>query len=313
MGELIDLISKIGLGDTASRSKDILGRVYEYFLGQFAEKEGKGGGEFYTPQSVVKMLVKMIEPYRGRIYDPCCGSGGMFVQSEKFVEAHGGNKGDIAIYGQESNPTTRRLCLMNLAIRGIDSNIGDRQADSFTNDLHKDLKADYILGTLDDKIELNQQINHTLEAIARALFKSWFIDFDPVRAKIDGRQPAGMDAETAALFPDEFEDSAGKIPNGWKTVPLSEVIEVNPRRSLTQGKLAPYLDMQNMPTQGHRPNGWIYREFSSGTKFIQGDTLLARITPCLENGKTAFIDFLPEGEVGWGSTEYIILRPKPPL
>jgi type I restriction enzyme S subunit len=108
-----------------------------------------------------------------------------------------------------------------------------------------------ILGTLDDKIELNQQINHTLEAIARALFKSWFIDFDPVRAKIDGRQPAGMDAETAALFPDEFEDSGiGKIPNGWKTVPLPEVIEVNPTRSLAKGKFAPYLDMQNMPTQG---------------------------------------------------------------
>ena len=145
LGELIDLISTIGLGDEASRSKDILGRVYEYFLGQFAEKEGKGGGEFYTPQSVVKLLVAMIEPFKGRIYDPCCGSGGMFVQSEKFVEAHGGRKGDISIYGQESNPTTRRLCLMNLAIRGIDGNIGDRQADSFTNDLHKDLKADYIL------------------------------------------------------------------------------------------------------------------------------------------------------------------------
>lgn len=145
LGELIDLISTLGLGDSSSRSKDILGRVYEYFLGQFAEKEGKGGGEFYTPQSVVKLLVAMIEPYKGRIYDPCCGSGGMFVQSEKFVEAHGGRKGDIAIYGQKSNPTTRRLCLMNLAIRGIDGNIGNRQADSFTNNLHKHLKADYIL------------------------------------------------------------------------------------------------------------------------------------------------------------------------
>ena len=172
----------------------------------------------------------------------------------------------------------------------------------------------HILGTLDDKIELNQQMNQTLEAIARALFKSWFIDFDPVRAKLDGRQPAGMDAETAALFPAEFEDSAlGKIPKGWQVVPLPEAIEVNPTRSLPKGKLAPYLDMQNMPTQGHRPNGWIYREFGSGTKFIQGDTLLARITPCLENGKTAFVDFLPEAEVGWGSTEYIIFRPKPPL
>lgn len=127
LGELIDLISKIGLGDSASRSKDILGRVYEYFLGQFAEKEGKGGGELYTPQAVVNLLVAMIEPYKGRIYDPCCGSGGMFVQSEKFVEAHGGRKGDIAIYGQESNSTTRHLYLMNLASRGIDGNIGDRQ------------------------------------------------------------------------------------------------------------------------------------------------------------------------------------------
>lgn len=172
----------------------------------------------------------------------------------------------------------------------------------------------HILGTLDDKIELNQQMNRTLEAIARALFKSWFIDFDPVRAKLDGRQPAGMDAETAALFPAEFEDSAiGKIPKGWKVVPLPEAIEVNPTRSLSKGKNAPYLDMKNMPTQGHRPDGWIYREFGSGTKFIQGDTLLARITPCLENGKTAFVDFLHDGEVGWGSTEYIIFRPKAPL
>jgi len=180
--------------------------------------------------------------------------------------------------------------------------------------LHEQKAIAHILGTLDDEIELNQQMNHTLESIARDLFKSWFIDFDPVRAKVDGRQPTGMDAETAALFPDEFEDSAiGKIPKGWKAVPLPEAIEVNPTRSLTKGKLAPYLDMQNMPTQGHRPNGWIYREFGSGTKFIQGDTLLARITPCLENGKTAFVDFLPEGEVGWGSTEYIILRSKPPL
>jgi len=145
LGELIDLISTIGLGDAESRSKDILGRVYEYFLGRFASAEGKGGGEFYTPQSVVKLLVGMIEPFRGRVYDPCCGSGGMFVQSETFVEAHGGKRGDISIYGQESNPTTWRLCKMNLAIRGIDSNIGPHHADSFRQDIHKDLKADYIL------------------------------------------------------------------------------------------------------------------------------------------------------------------------
>ena len=145
LGELIDIISKIGLGDDESRSKDILGRVYEYFLGKFAAAEGKGGGEFYTPQCVVKLLVRMIEPYKGRVYDPCCGSGGMFVQSEHFVEEHGGRLGDIAIYGQESNPTTWRLAMMNLAIRGLDANLGGQHADSFHNDLHKDLRADFIL------------------------------------------------------------------------------------------------------------------------------------------------------------------------
>jgi type I restriction enzyme M protein len=143
LGGIIDLIGTIGLGDKESKSKDILGRVYEYFLGQFASAEGKKGGQFYTPRSIVKVLVEMIEPYSGRIYDPCCGSGGMFVQSEKFVEAHEGKLGDIAIYGQESNQTTWRLCKINLAIRGIDSNI--QWGDSFTEDKHRDLKADYIL------------------------------------------------------------------------------------------------------------------------------------------------------------------------
>lgn len=145
LGELIDLIGTIGLGDSASRTKDILGGVYEYFLGQFASAEGKRGGQFYTPRCVVKLMTEMIQPYKGRVYDPCCGSGGMFVQSEKFLQAHGGRIGDLAIYGQESNPTTWKLCKMNLAIRGIDGNLGSQNADSFHNDLHKDLKADFIL------------------------------------------------------------------------------------------------------------------------------------------------------------------------
>jgi type I restriction enzyme M protein len=144
LGEVIDLFS-FKVGDQESRSKDVLGRVYEYFLSKFASAEGKNGGEFYTPNSVVQLLVEMIEPYKGRVYDPCCGSGGMFVQSEKFVEEHQGKIGDIAVYGQESNPTTWRLCKMNLAIRGIDSNLGEHHADTFHNDLHKNLKADYIL------------------------------------------------------------------------------------------------------------------------------------------------------------------------
>jgi len=144
LGELIDLIGTISLGDEESKSKDILGRVYEYFLGQFADAEGKKGGQFYTPRCIVKLLVEMIEPYRGRVFDPCCGSGGMFVQSEKFIKAHGGRLDDIHVLGQESNRTTWRLCKMNLAIRNIESS-AILWGDSFHDDKHKDLKADYIL------------------------------------------------------------------------------------------------------------------------------------------------------------------------
>jgi type I restriction enzyme M protein len=143
LGELIDLIGTIGLGDPENKARDLLGRVYEYFLAQFASAEGKKGGQFYTPRAIVQLLVEMLAPYQGRVLDPCCGSGGMFVQSEKFVEAHGGRIGDISIYGQESNHTTWRLCVMNLAIRGIDAKI--THGDSFQNDQHKDLKADYVL------------------------------------------------------------------------------------------------------------------------------------------------------------------------
>lgn len=143
LGELIDLISTIKLHKNGE--KDLLGRVYEYFLGQFASSEGKGGGEFYTPTSVVKTLVEMIEPYKGRIYDPACGSGGMFIQSEKFIEEHAGRIDDLSIYGQELNATTWKLCKMNLAIRGLDGNIGPYQGDTFHDDLHKTLKADYVL------------------------------------------------------------------------------------------------------------------------------------------------------------------------
>ena len=146
LGALIDLISKIGLGDKESRGKDILGRVYEYFLSEFASAEGKKGGQFYTPKSVVKLLVEMLAPYKGRVFDPCCGSGGMFVQSEKFVEAHGGRLGDLSIFGQESNATTWRLAKMNLAIRGIDANLGEPDTrGSFLKDQHPDLKADFII------------------------------------------------------------------------------------------------------------------------------------------------------------------------
>lgn len=145
LGELIDLVSRIGMTEAADRSRDILGRVYEYFLGGFAGAEGKRGGEFYTPRSIVRLLVEMLEPYEGRVYDPCCGSGGMFVQSERFVEEHGGRIGDIAIYGQESNYTTWRLAKMNLAVRGIDADIRWNNEGTFHKDELPDLKADYIL------------------------------------------------------------------------------------------------------------------------------------------------------------------------
>jgi type I restriction enzyme M protein len=143
LGELIDLIGNVGFNQKGHSSKDLLGKVYEYFLGMFADAEGKRGGQFYTPESIVKLLVEMLEPYNGRIYDGCCGSGGMFVQSEKFLEAHGGKIGDIAVYGQESNPTTYKLAKMNLAIRGIDAKI--ELGDTFHNDRHKDLKVDFIM------------------------------------------------------------------------------------------------------------------------------------------------------------------------
>ncbi|MEY4284917.1 MAG: hypothetical protein RL111_1592, partial [Pseudomonadota bacterium] len=145
LGELVDLVSTIGFGENASVARDVLGQVYEYFLGMFANAEGKRGGQFYTPASIVKTLVAVLAPHEGKVYDPCCGSGGMFVQSEKFIEAHGGTIGDVAIYGQEANPTTWRLAAMNLAIRGIDFNLGREPNDTFTKNQHPDLRADYIL------------------------------------------------------------------------------------------------------------------------------------------------------------------------
>jgi len=146
IGGLIDLFSNIAFDQAKERSADILGHVFEYFLGQFALAEGKKGGQFYTPRSVVELLVKMLEPYQGRVFDPCCGSGGVFVQSEKFVQEHQGRINDISIYGQESNQTTWRLCKMNLAIRGIDaSQVKWNPEGSFLNDAHKDLKADFVI------------------------------------------------------------------------------------------------------------------------------------------------------------------------
>ena len=170
------------------------------------------------------------------------------------------------------------------------------------------------LGALDDRITLLRETNATLEAIAQALFKSWFVDFDPVRAKMEGRAPEGMDEATAALFPDGLEESElGAVPRGWRAVPLVDAFDINPKRTLKKGVLSSYLDMASLATSGHYVEAPIQREMGSGAKFCNGDTLLARITPCLENGKSAFVDFLADGQTGWGSTEFVVLRPKAPL
>lgn len=170
-----------------------------------------------------------------------------------------------------------------------------------------------ILGALDDKIEISRKVNATLETIAQALFQSWFVDFDPVHAKSKGRNP-GLPPHIAALFPSQFEDSSlGPIPKGWEISSLSDICSLNPLRSLRQGEIAPYLDMKNMPTIGPCPNEVVNRKFTSGSRFENGDTLLARITPCLENGKTAYVQHLADHQVGWGSTEFIVLRPHSPI
>jgi len=171
-----------------------------------------------------------------------------------------------------------------------------------------------IIEPIDDRIALLRETNSTLESIAQAMFKSWFIDFDPVKAKQQGEEPQGMDAATAALFPDAFQDSElGPIPARWEVAKLEDVYEINPGRKLKKREIAPYLGMSSVPTYGHSVGEVIDREMASGTKFINGDTLLARITPCLENGKTAYVDFLDDEQVGWGSTEFIVLRPRAPF
>ena len=176
-----------------------------------------------------------------------------------------------------------------------------------------------VLGTLDDKIELNRRMNQTLEEMARALFRSWFVDFDPVRAKMEGRWRSGeslpgLPADLYDLFPGRLVSSElGDIPEGWEVRSLGEVVELNPSEPMRRGTIAPYLDMGALPTVGSSPDNAILREFTSGTRFRNGDTLLARITPCLENGKTAFIQSLPNDVVGWGSTEFIVMRARSPV
>jgi type I restriction enzyme S subunit len=177
----------------------------------------------------------------------------------------------------------------------------------------------HVLGSLDERIELNRHMSQTLEEICRALFKFWFVDFGPVRAKMEGRWKKGeslpgMPAELWDFWPTEFEESEiGEIPKGWEVKPVSSAVEVNPERELTKGEVAPYVEMRHLPTTSARVAGWVNRPFSSGSRFENGDVLVARITPCLENGKTAYVDFLNGTEVGWGSTEFLVLSAKAPF
>jgi len=166
-----------------------------------------------------------------------------------------------------------------------------------------------ILSALDDRIQLNHHTNHALESIARAIFKSWFVDFDPVRKKMEGGDP-GLPPDLAALFPNSLEESVmGRVPSGWPVVPLSSLVDVNPKYQLTYGSLVPYVEMSGLPTDGARVTQRRLREFTSGSRFRNGDVLVARITPCLENGKTALVDFLDRDVTAWGSTEFLVLRP----
>jgi len=199
------------------------------------------------------------------------------------------------------------------AVPGVNRNHLHEAQVRFPRDPAEQHAIAHVLGALDDKIELKRRTNETLEAMARAIFKDWFVDFGPTRDKQEG-VTGSLPSQILALFPDDLVEAYGmETPRGWERTSISTAFEINPRRSLSKGQLAPYLDMANMPTTGPSPREIIDRAVGSGMRFINGDTLVARITPCLENGKTAFVDFLKDGEVGWGSTEYIVMRAKPPL
>ena len=227
---------------------------------------------------------------------------------------------DFSAYSDKAAvPGLNRNHLHQAAVPGLNRNHLHQAAVRYPADITEQRAISHVLGTLDDKIELNRRMNETLEAIARALFKSWFVDFEPVRAKMDGRwwrgeSLPGLPAEHYDLFSDRLVYSElGPIPEGWEVTALGEVVELNPPEPMKRGILAPYLDMAALPTSGSGPEKAVLRGFKSGTRFRNGDTLLARITPCLENGKTAYVQSLPEGIVGWGSTEFIVLRAVPPV
>ncbi len=232
LGQIINLVSDIALGSAADRAKDTLGRVYEYFLARFASAEGKSGGQFYTPSRVVRVLVEMLAPYKGRVYDPCCGSGGMFVSSEKFIEAHSGKIGDISIYGQESNYTTWRLAKMNLAIRGIDAQIG--HGDTFHNDAHPDLKADYVLAkSTPGERKTDEDLEHAIrQIISKAVISDEVIDIFAA---------AGLKKPDISILSDEFLAEVRDMPQRNLAVELLQKllkgeIKARAKRNVVQAR-----------------------------------------------------------------------------
>ena len=275
-----------------------------------------GGSRFRSGDTLMARITPCLENGKIARFDP--------LTSESMTAAHGSTE-FIVLRGRPNVTDTDFVYYLtkwpevrNYAVGQMTGTSGRQRVPTDCFDhltiaippLPKQHAIAHILGTLDDKTELNRRMNETLEAMARALFKDWFVDFGPTRAKIEGRDPY-LVPEIWDLFPDKLDED-GK-PEGWETKALSEVIELNPERSLRKGAVAPYLPMANMPTKGHIPSAVVDRFFGSGMRFSHGDTLVARITPCLENGKTAYVDFLQDGEIGWGSTEYIVMRPEPPF
>lgn len=276
-----------------------------------------GGSKFVSGDTLMARITPCLEngkigQYRSHDITPTNGSTEFIV----FRGRSGVTDNDF-VYYLVSSPAVRQFAIGQMTGTSGRQRVPTDCFSKFTLKLpplkeQEEIAA--LLAALDNQIELSRKQNETLEAMARAIFKSWFVDFDPVRAKSEGRPPEGMDAATAALFPSTFTDSPlGPIPDGWTDKPLSEIADLNPTERLSKGTVAPYIDMAALPTRGFWPEPPVEREFGSGTKFRNGDTLLARITPCLENGKTAYISRLDDDIVAWGSTEYIVIRPKAPV
>lgn len=280
-------------------------------VAEVGKKEFKGSGSrFHNGDTLIARITPCLENGKGALISSLPESVSGFGSTE-FIVARARSESDMRFVYY----LTRTEMFREAAISRMEGTSG-RQRVSWQQiasieipNLRPDDREEIgdILGLLDDKIELNRRMSATLEAMARSLYRSWFVDFDPVHAKMEGRQPAFMDEATAALFPDRFGDDG--LPEGWRLGKLSDLIDFNPTERISKGIEAPYLDMKTLPTSGMQHESATQRSFTSGTKFRNGDTLLARITPCLENGKTALVQGLEGDAVGWGSTEFIVMRP----